>query len=72
VQEFDVLEFYAGNGNLSRYCRLAQLRTGSLDILYEMQTGRKYGTNPMDMLSVSGFAFLGFFSDFRILNGPGA
>ena len=58
-QEFDVLEFYAGKGNLSRYCRMSGLRTGSLDILYEMQTGRRYNTNPMNLLSTSGFACLG-------------
>ena len=66
-KEFDVLEFYAGKGNLSRYCKLANLRTGSLDIMYEMQSGRAYSSNPMDILSASGFAFLGAFSDFSCL-----
>lgn len=65
-KEFDVLEFYAGRGHLTRYCKLAHLRTGSLDIMYQMQSGR-YRSNPMDILSHSGFAFLGTFSDFSRL-----
>lgn len=54
-----MVEFYAGAGNLSRYCRLCGLRTASLDILYGVGSGRTYGSNCMDILSPSGFAFLG-------------
>jgi hypothetical protein len=61
TQEFDMLEFFAGRGNLSRYMKLSGYRTGSLDILYiaNGQAGKKRKSNPMNLLSVSGFAHLG-------------
>lgn len=58
-----MLEFYAGNGALTRYCKLSGLRAGALDIMYQLQTGRSYGSNPMDILSASGFALLGLHSE---------
>ncbi|CAL1166938.1 unnamed protein product, partial [Cladocopium goreaui] len=33
-ETYDVLEFYAGRGNLSRCMKLSGRRTGSLDLLY--------------------------------------
>ena len=61
-----MLEFYAGRGNLSRYCKLCGLRTGSLDILYQMATARSHNTNPMNLLSTSGFACLGAFLNIHV------
>ena len=60
--DFDMLEFYAGNGNLTACMRAAGYRTGSLDLKYKSSNrDRTYKTNPMDILSTSGFWFLGGF-----------
>ena len=48
------MEFYAGRANLSRCMRASGYAVASLDLLYEV--GGKHWTNPMDMLSASGFA----------------
>ena len=60
LQEFDALEFFAGQGNLTRYFRMCDLRTGSLDLLYKdrMKNKKKRKSNCYDLLSASGFAFL--------------
>ena len=63
-QEFDVVEYFAGRGNLTKYMKLAGFRAGSLDILYATngttgQASKKRKSNPMNLLSVSGFASLG-------------
>lgn len=55
-QTFDMLEFYAGKGNLSRVMKLSGWRTGSLDIKYGARLKRPHNSNPMDILSPSGFA----------------
>ena len=59
-QSYDMLEFYAGKANLSRYMKLSGMRTGSLDIKYDVKVkpGRKRprSSDPMDILSPSGFA----------------
>lgn len=60
-QEFDFLEFYAGNANLSRMMKLSGFRVGKLDLLYGPQvptSGKRHGSNPMDLLGDSGFALL--------------
>ena len=64
-QEFDALEFFAGRANLSRYLKMSGYRTGSLDILYRVEgkkkkEGKGCKTNPMNLLSASGFAFLAY------------
>lgn len=55
--QFDILEFFAGNGNLSKCMRYAGYATGSLDIIYSgtRNPNRVYRSNPMDMNSPSGF-----------------
>ena len=60
-----MLEFFAGCGSLSMAMREVGHRVGSLDIKYHVKPKRKlkrlhkpHGSNPMDMNSVSGFAFL--------------
>ena len=62
-QAFDVVEFYAGKGNLSRMMKLSGYRTVSLDLLYGSRTSRDgmktRKSNPFDILSPSGFATLG-------------
>lgn len=61
VQEFDMLEFYAGKGNLSRFMKLCSRTTGSLDIKYGAKLPKRakpYKSDPMDILSPSGFAHL--------------
>ena len=57
-QTYDVLEFYAGRGNLSRCMKLSGRRTGSLDLLYgkKVRFSKNNRSNPMDILSPSGFA----------------
>lgn len=64
--EFDMLEFFAGNANLSRCMKYAGYKTGRLDILYpgSRKRERSYKSNPMDMTSVSGFWLLGLHSAF--------
>ena len=57
-QAFDVLEFFSGRANLSRCMKLSGLRAGSLDILYSVDSAKTRGSNPMDLLSDSGFARL--------------
>lgn len=61
-QSYDMLEFYAGKANLSRCMKLGGVRTGSLDIKYDVKVnpGRKRprSSDPMDILSPSGFASL--------------
>lgn len=56
-----MLEFFAGAGNLSRYMKLCGRRTGSLDIKYQTNPSKKsaFKSDPMDILSPSGFAFPG-------------
>ncbi len=55
-----MIEFFAGNGNLSRCMKLSGIQTGKLDILYPgSQKQRKYKTNVMDVNSCSGFALAG-------------
>lgn len=52
-----MVEFFAGKGNLTKFMRLSEIRTASLDLLYEAeQRVEKRVTNPMDLLSTSGFA----------------
>ena len=51
---FDVLEFFAGRANLSKVMKQSGYRAGRLDIMYRVET--KGSTNPMDLLSPSGFA----------------
>lgn len=61
LQEFDCVEFYAGRANLTRMMRLSGYRAAKLDYLYGGQVGssrKPHNTNPMDLLSVSGFALL--------------
>jgi hypothetical protein len=57
-QTYDVLEFYAGRGNLSRCMKLSGRRTRSLDLLYgkKVRFSKNNRSNPMDILSPSGFA----------------
>ena len=61
-QSYDMLEFYAGKANLSRCMKLGGVRTGSLDIKHDVKVnpGRKRprSSDPMDILSPSGFASL--------------
>ena len=61
-QAFDCLEFYAGKANLSRCLKLTGCRTGSLDLKYGEDHLYDAGTtNPMDILSASGFGLLGHY-----------
>ncbi|CAK8991219.1 unnamed protein product [Durusdinium trenchii] len=57
-EEYEMLEFFAGAGNLSRYMKLCGRRTGSLDIKYQTNPSKKsaFKSDPMDILSPSGFA----------------
>ena len=54
---FQWVEFFAGKAEATRMFRESHFRTGKLDITY-MRPG-KSGFNPMDLLTDSGFAFLG-------------
>ena len=58
--QFEYLEFFAGCGQLSKSMTISGRRTGSLDILYPVapKSKKKHNSNPMDMNSPSGFAFL--------------
>lgn len=51
------IEFFAGRAEATRMFHQHSYRTGRLDINY-MRPG-KSGMNPMDLLSDSGFGFLG-------------
>ena len=67
-QAFDCLEFYAGKANLSRCLKLTGCRTGSLDIKYgEDHLGNAGTTNPMDILSASGFGLLDIYQNYTVL-----
>ena len=56
--KFQVLEFFAGRGNLSRVMKSTGLRTGSFDIEYvEWQVGKEYQSDVMDITGTSGFAW---------------
>ena len=71
LQEFDCVEFYAGKGNLTRMMRLSGLRAAKLDFLFGSQVGvtkRKHQSNPMDLLSDSGFASLGLTTVYKTEN----
>ena len=61
--ELHTIEFYAGNGNLTKCMRYAGYRTGSLDIKYpgSRDTSKVYSSNVMDITSPSGFWFLDLF-----------
>lgn len=55
-----MLEFYAGFGNLSRVMKASGLRAGKFDLKYHVPHRRKkHMSNPMDILTPSGFLFLG-------------
>ena len=65
------MEFYAGKGNLTRMMRLSGLRAAKLDFLFGSQVGvtkRKHQSNPMDLLSDSGFASLGLTTVYKTEN----
>ena len=69
VQEFDAAECMAGSGRLTRVLRKAGLSVASMDILYwPDQPHANCSTNPLDMLSASGFAPLGKHSEFHDLH----
>lgn len=54
--QFDMLEFFAGTGNVTRSMRASGLRVACFDILYPgSRKVRDYGSNPMDINSRSGF-----------------
>ena len=57
-QGLDMLEFFAGRGNVSRVMKLSGLRTGSLDIKYPVKTSKPKprSGSTMDLLSPAGFA----------------
>ena len=59
-QEYDAIEVCAGHGCLSRVLRFAGLRVASTDILMwdQREAQGNVTTNPMDMLTHSGMAFL--------------
>lgn len=63
IQDYEVLEFFAGRGNLTRCMRASGRSTASFDILYGDRFNSKksrqkpYGSNCMDVNSASGFAF---------------
>ena len=55
----EMIEFFAGRGNLSRCMKLAGIPTASLDILYSgSRRERSHKSNAMDINSPSGFWFL--------------
>ena len=56
LQEYELFEFFAGNGNLSRCSRATGLKTASFDILYTGAQKASHGSNCMDINSPSGFA----------------
>lgn len=59
-QEYDCIEFYAGKANLTKMMKLAGYRAAKLDFLYGVRpSGKQHQTNPMDLLSPSGFGLLG-------------
>ena len=73
VQEFGAIEFYAGNGNVSKCFNASGIRCAALDILYPIDGSDGHRSNPMDILSVSGFWFLGpnlyqefLYADYRV------
>ena len=77
VQAFGAIEFYAGNGNVSKCFNASGIRCAALDILYPIAGSDSHRSNPMDILSVSGFWFLGlnrlnhihfFFRDFLYIS----
>ena len=51
-----MLEFFAGNANLSRCMRASGFKVASFDILYEGGRKPEHNTNFMDINSPSGFA----------------
>ena len=68
LESFEVLEFYAGQARVSRYCARQGFKTGSFDIKYDQPNGlSNFNGLPrrshMDMNSPAGFMFLvGFFT----------
>ena len=59
-QEYQMIEFFAGNAHLSRCMRASGYSTASFDILYTDGRRATHGSNFMDILSESGFAYFGF------------
>lgn len=53
---FDMLEYFAGHGNLTKCMRKAGFKTASYDLMYKgSRKSRVYKSNPMDVCSTSGF-----------------
>ena len=66
LESFEVLEFYAGQARVSRYCARQGFKTGSFDIKYDQPKGiSNFNGLPrrshMDMNSPAGFMFLALF-----------
>ena len=54
--QFDMLEYFAGRGNLTRCMRLAGFKTASYDLNYKgSRKPRVYKSNPMDITTAAGF-----------------
>ena len=56
-QGFQMLEFFAGKGNLSKCMKSSGYTTASFDILYSGGRQEYHNTNFMDINSSSGFAY---------------
>ena len=55
LKEWNMVEFFAGKGNLSLAMRASGFRVASLDLLYPVANSESHGSNCMDILSASGF-----------------
>lgn len=56
---FEVIEFFAGTGAVSRTMKYATIACASLDIDFGKATTRVKKQNSFDLLTPSGFAYLG-------------
>ncbi len=70
VQSYDFVELWAGHAVTSKVVRKAGKQTAALDITYfEQDPKNKHRSNHFDILTASGFAFLGLLSaSYRWLN----
>ena len=58
-QAFQVCEFFAGDGMVSRSAKYGMVACAQLDIEYGIQRTRVHKQNSFDLLQPSGLAFLG-------------